>query len=778
MSRLLFLLFVATQCPLLFGQDVYFHPNGNSSLCPNDSPCLTLDEYMCSTEPTPFSVGSVFYYLPGTHSLNSSIDVVRRLNISFQGIGEMKEGPHETVLESPVVIQCAKDVTVAFAICDNIQIGNLTFKGCGRVFNSDSNTFTSSAICTSYSVNVTLQYLSIQDSPGGALATVEVSNCHIIFSSFYHNNHDGSPNNESSTVTVMFVSLIRSGSFTKFVMNHTNITHNRYIGLRFDNSQNKYNTSIHLNCLYTANNSVANVFVKSSTNLYDLFVTGLKTTGSLYGLVLYHDTTLDNEHSYSPSIYMTNCFVSFNKLVGINIASFGSFSGTFHLNSSTLSHNSGISGSALFINIDPFANKQLHIMVHNVTFDRNTISEATYETPIIAIFSGKSVVISNCNISNNEGSGLAITDTYVTFYGINIFHNNLAYKGSGIFMISTSFLFLAPGSILRFTDNHASNSGGAINLQINDDTHKYFYFENNTADIAGSVLYGGATSKCLQGLSIISSGPRKVCFCDDTATPDCSLKSLTASATPGESVPFIVAVVGQHDNTTTGTVSVSIGTRTPSNHNISSAVCINLTQEVTVEGSDPDKMTINVTLTDFETNFFQPPLTINVNVNPCLPGTYLSQQSQVCECDDNILSFTTDCNGVTATVTKEGISWLGVYENCTAINDECPYDYCIHSSITLPLSDPNRQCALNRSGLLCGKCKEGLSLMLGSNKCGDCSNDYLALLIPFSLAGLALVVLLIALNLTVTVGTINGLLFSTNVVKIYQPLFFGLDNFP
>lgn len=117
--------------------------------------------------------------------------------------------------------------------------------------------------------------------------------------------------------------------------------------------------------------------------------------------------------SFSDIIYSSSCFVSFNQLVGINIASFGSFSGTFHLNSSTISHNSEISGSALFINIDPFANEQLHILVHNVTFDRNTISEATYETPIIAIVSGKSVVISNCTISNNEGSGLAMTDTYI-----------------------------------------------------------------------------------------------------------------------------------------------------------------------------------------------------------------------------------------------------------------------------------------------------------------------------------------------------------------------------
>uniref|UniRef100_A0A1X7VK59 Uncharacterized protein n=1 Tax=Amphimedon queenslandica TaxID=400682 RepID=A0A1X7VK59_AMPQE len=766
----------------------------------------------------------VFYFLPGTHFLNSSIVISSRLNISFQGIGEMKEGPHETVLESPVVIQCAEDVTIEFGTCDNIQMGNLTFKSCGREFNSIVDYFTSSAISITNSVNVTIKYLSIQDSPGGA-AAISVSNCQIIHSSFYLNNLN-STDNESSTVTVIFSSIITPRSIHAiFLMNHTNITNNRFIGLIVNPLQNNYNTSIHLNYLYTANNSVANVFVRSVTNLYDLFVTGLKTTGSLNGLVLTHNTLTENEYRYSPSIHMTNCFVSYNQLVGINIAWFSSFSGSLHLNSSTLSHNSGLYGSALLVNTDPFANEQFDIIVHNVTFDRNTISEAFYETlgvassfiVTIGIFGSTDVVISNCTISNNEGSGLGIIDTYITFYGINIFHNNSAYNGGGIFMISSSFLFLTHGSMLRFSDNHANNSGGAINvqqivlrvvssneqvtnrcfyqLQNNDDTHKYFYFENNTADVAGSVLYGGAMSYCIQGiyrasehqftniskfvnqtgLSIISSDPRKVCFCEYT-TPNCNLKSLTVSATPGESVPFIVAVVGQHDNTTTGTVSVSIGA--PSNHNISSAVCTNLTQEVIVEANDPDKVTIHVRLTDFETNFFQPPLTINVNVNPCLPGTYLSQQSQVCVCDNNIKPVTTNCNGVTATVTKEGRSWLGVYENCTAINDECPYDYCIHSSITFPLSDPDRQCALNRSGLLCGKCKEGLSLMLGTNKCGDCTNDYLALLIPFLLAGMALVVLLIALNLTVTVGTINGLLFFANVVKIYQPLFFGLDYIP
>ena len=42
----------------------------------------------------------------------------------------------------------------------------------------------------------------------------------------------------------------------------------------------------------------------------------------------------------------------------------------------------------------------------------------------------------------------------------------------------------------------------------------------------------------------------------------------------------------------------------------------------------------------------------------------------------------------------------------------------------------------------------------------------------FALAGIALVVVLIALNLTVSVGTINGLVFYANILRVNQATFF------
>ena len=66
------------------------------------------------------------------------------------------------------------------------------------------------------------------------------------------------------------------------------------------------------------------------------------------------------------------------------------------------------------------------------------------------------------------------------------------------------------------------------------------------------------------------------------------------------------------------------------------------------------------------------------------------------------------------------------------------------------------------------------SLMLGSNECWNCTEQVwqmpVIVLVSF-LAGMGLVAVLIALNLTVSIRTANGLLFFVNIVKLYQPIF-------
>ena len=86
------------------------------------------------------------------------------------------------------------------------------------------------------------------------------------------------------------------------------------------------------------------------------------------------------------------------------------------------------------------------------------------------------------------------------------------------------------------------------------------------------------------------------------------------------------------------------------------------------------------------------------------------------------------------------------------------------------------QCANNRRGILCGACQEHLSLSLGSSRCLYCHRYWPAMLATILLAaiiaGILLVVVMLALNTTVTVGLINSLIFYANIVAASSTVFF------
>ena len=128
---------------------------------------------------------------------------------------------------------------------------------------------------------------------------------------------------------------------------------------------------------------------------------------------------------------------------------------------------------------------------------------------------------------------------------------------------------------------------------------------------------------------------------------------------------------------------------------------------------------------------------------------------------------------------RSGNSWFAYINNtqCITGTTNCPYDYCNRSNVSFDIMAPDRQCVANRTGILCGQCQSHLSIMLGSNRCSDCSNWHLFLLPVFAIAGIVLVAVLMFLNLSVSVGTINGLLFYANLVKL-NDAFFSNGNVP
>ena len=186
-------------------------------------------------------------------------------------------------------------------------------------------------------------------------------------------------------------------------------------------------------------------------------------------------------------------------------------------------------------------------------------------------------------------------------------------------------------------------------------------------------------------------------------------------------------------------------------------------------------------------------LTKSVKIHPCPLGFDLNKAMGVCELSssfDNLrkhhhLTVLIIGNISSQTITRlfTFISWAGTieYKNKTktqfGVSLACPIGYC-NSNQTLPyfysgnlsskksfkLSDGITDyhpplCLYHREGTLCGRCSEGLSVVFGSTECQHCSNTWITSVSIYLVTGPLLIYLLYALKLTITSGTLNGIIF-------------------
>ena len=94
-----------------------------------------------------------------------------------------------------------------------------------------------------------------------------------------------------------------------------------------------------------------------------------------------------------------------------------------------------------------------------------------------------------------------------------------------------------------------------------------------------------------------------------------------------------------------------------------------------------------------------------------------------------------------------------------------PLDYCKICGKIINLDrDPNAQCANNHAGISCGGCETNYSLAIGSSRC--------IVYVLYIAAGFLLVIFILALNLTVTEGLINGLILYANTLWTFKDVLF------
>ena len=305
-----------------------------------------------------------------------------------------------------------------------------------------------------------------------------------------------------------------------------------------------------------------------------------------------------------------------------------------------------------------------------------------------------------------------------------------------------------------------------------------FVFKDNSADLAGSMLYGGAIDHCkLTGLesyssgevfdmlvhnendninSSISSNPFCICPCENDQH-SCSKSGKSYTVHPGETFHVSVVAVGQRNGTaptnTIGHLSGYLRAFEPTGnlhpHQYLQATCNTCTILNYTVFSLLDTISL-ILSADGPCSRFGNDLYLALYVNQTCPsGFNLSEIERSCVCNQRLAKYTNQCDITDGlgqiTHTSYDQWWVGYdsESNTLILHPHCPFDYCASHEVDFPLNNTDLQCAYNRSGLLCGACKKGYSLVLGTSQCKQCTDIHLVLLIPFTLMGLALVFFLL-----------------------------------
>ena len=841
------------------GVTYYVTPNSTTP-CPSE-PCHVLSYY---AQHNTFNTSNArFVFLPGNHTLNTTIVVENVQNLTLTGDDRFETG----LLGLPVPssqIHCNRINGTGFDFenLSNLVIKNLLFLKCANLKYHDYYWVAHCAIRMVDILNSTISRVTIQQSPGCGIEAVNVcgsitesiflssndTQVYIVYDDVYYYtynySHCGSP-----------TFLIKSSQFLYGYSQSQNLwSVGQAGGLSFyisktdkypsvtiviDNITAVGNTGYnggHLSLTYDAITTTG----PSITVINSYFMDGHSDIysggGALNALLVLQSTP-----TYIP-LTITNCTFQSNTAI---------FGGAVLITMQNTEDITPDLPTVLFQNC-AFLNNTSQLQdagtlamssAIGITFKHCTFSSSALTNSYsVTYLVNSNITFSNCTFEDNIGTAIAAVYSIIVFEGNNTFRNNTSMYGGALLFYTNSYMILQENTRIHFINNHADYVGGAIFVQCVTVSPCFFqvpttnatlllnlnirlHFENNTAEHGGTPLFGGLVVKCemivgkddlldawkyfqiITGLhntvsepSTISSDPIGVCFCTNNI-PMCDKKWNTITIYPGQSFKISAIAIGQTSGTIGGVIHAdvdggTIGHLQGSQTQQSYENCTNFsytaftytntaTLTLTISESEGGITCKNIPQLSSPNAPPTPPPKVYIVLQDCPAGFSLTNNSTQpkCDCAPILKKHHISCDINKGTIHRPASSWIG-YHNASHDNEtsgvlyyaHCPFDYCKDTDVDIQLNNSDEQCAFGHSGILCGSCKPGLSLALGTSQCLKCSNTYLTLLIAFGVAGFALVLLLVICNLTVTEGTLNGLIFYANIIWVKKAIFFPSNN--
>ena len=453
------------------------------------------------------------------------------------------------------------------------------------------------------------------------------------------------------------------------------------------------------------------------------------------------------------------------------------------------------------------------IFIQNVTFKGNGTFENNFGSVIFAeesnVYLDGNVVCSNN--TGERGGCIQIEGNSLLFFMESLtasFINNRAYFGGAIYVDSNSFINCAiqvmsfHESNITFASNYGKFAGNSIfavpiaKCFIMDTYHyswskmytRYFKLDYQSVDLINNSLLQLSTSA--NEFTLDYKERNKYVY----------LHTVISPKYPGETIFLRIRVRDIDDRHVYSNINMEV-----------SKVQHYSLVSVWLKTSGGNRALEGKIVTDFNisihtslTSLHNVALMFSISKNydkahkvtllPCPLGFELHNISGSCECSRVITEHLPQ--GVQCFIDSKMISipdrkyiWIGTVDNNTAISTTCPLTYCNSDPYykyvmtagkeTLLTNDSYnsyntnetvRLCLDNRIGTLCGQCNEsnGYALAFGSNKCIECTNTgyYLSLtIITHLVGGLILILIIYVLQLTLTTGTLNGIIFYAQAVN-------------
>ena len=349
---------------------------------------------------------------------------------------------------------------------------------------------------------------------------------------------------------------------------------------------------------------------------------------------------------------------------------------------------------------------------------------------------------------------------------------------------------------VKFTRNNSTNSlifGGLLD-RCSVDRFAEIVIEQEHKVLSRSSKYvdGVTFLKMISNLNdtdhdTILSTPIRICFCTPSNRPDCNYTHLDSYVRKGEKFNVSLVAVDQVNHTMMnvtihGYLKHADSGLDPGQTTQKTKVgCTNLTFSISSRNSS-EQLILYAEGPCRNASHSQKRVYVSFLHCECPYGFQAIGTENKCECscDLKLEPYVSGCNSTTKLLARDSSAWISYYDSGNNSNSSgyliypyCPLDYCLpkYPNVQINLNTVNgadAQCANNRSGILYGLCKSGLSLSYGSSRCLPCPKrwylDFIGMCILLIFTGVFLVALLMFLNMTVAVGTINGLIFYSNII--------------